>query len=243
MGGREFKNAIFEQFARVGAAFGSPKRIEIIDLLIQGERTVDSIAQATGMAIANTSRHLQVLRNAGMLASRRDGLNVMYRIADESVAATYRALQGLAESRIAEVRHLAEAFFGNEDEAEPVELDELLERSKIGEIVVVDVRPRLEFEAGHLRGAINIPLEEVAQRISELDPDVAVVAYCRGPYCVLAFEAVAKFRAAGIRAQRLALGPPDWRAAGVAVAIGPASDSRPSAHAKRSQSKEKGTVL
>jgi len=240
--GREFKNAIFEQFARVAAAFGSPKRVEIVDLLAQGERTVDSIARATGMTVANTSQHLQILRNAGMLTARREGLHVVYRVADDSVVAGYRGLRTLAESRIGEVRQLAEAFFGQVDGADPVGVDELLARSEAGEVVVVDVRPRLEFEAGHLPGAVSIPLEELSQRISELDPDTTVVAYCRGPYCVLAAEAVAQCRAAGLQAQRLAAGPPDWQAAGVPLAVGATAESHPPRHSTRIRPQVKGTV-
>jgi rhodanese-related sulfurtransferase len=222
MEGREFKDAVFGQFALAAAAFGSPKRVEIIDLLAQGERPVESIAAAAGMTMANTSRHLQLLRTAGMVTSRREGLHVMYRVADDSVVAGYRALRALAESRLGEVRRLADAFFGEVDGAEPVGLDELLARARAGDVVVVDVRPRLEFEAGHLPGAVSIPLEELSRRLSELDPDTAVVAYCRGPYCVLAAQAVAELRAAGLRAERLAAGPPDWRAAGVSLAAGAA---------------------
>ena len=220
MDGREFKDSIFEQFARVAASFGSPKRGEIVDLLAQGERTVESIASATGMSLANTSRHLQVLRNAGLVASRREGLHVTYRVADDSVVAGYRGLRTLAESRVGEIGRLAEAFFGQVDGAEPVEVDELLARSSAGEVVVVDVRPRVEFEAGHLPGALSIPLDELSHRLSELDPDSSVVAYCRGPYCVLAAQAVAQLRAAGLRAERLAAGPQDWRAAGLPLAVG-----------------------
>ena len=232
---REFKDAIFEQFARVAAAFGSPKRVEIVDLLSQGERTVESIAEATGMLVANTSRHLQVLRNAGMLTSRREGLHVVYRVADDSVVAGYQGLRTLAESRIGEVRRLAEAFFGQVEGANPVGVDELLARSQAGEVVVVDVRPRLEFEAGHLPGAISIPLDELSHRISELDPDTAVVAYCRGPYCVLAAHAVAQLRAAGLHAERLAAGPSDWHVAGVRLAVGTTPDPRPLHHSTRKQ--------
>ena len=240
---REFKDAIFEQLARVGAAFGSPKRVEIVDLLAQGERTVESIAKATGMLVANTSRHLQVLRNAGMLTSRREGLHVLYRVADDSVVAGYRGLRSLAESRIGEVRHLAEAFFGEVDGADPVGVQELLKRSKAGEVVVVDVRPRLEFEAGHLPGAVSIPLDELSQRISELNPDTAVVAYCRGPYCVLAAQAVAQFRAAGLHAERLAGGPPDWRAAGVRLAVGASPGTRSRHSPTEKQPTVKGAVI
>lgn len=207
---REFKSEIFGQFARVAGALASPKRIEILDLVAQGERTVESIAQATEMRVANTSRHLQILRNTGMLTSRRDGLHVRYRISDDSVVAGYRALRTLTESRVGEVRQLARAFFGEVDGAEPVGALELLDRCTSGEVVLVDVRPRLEYDAGHLEGAISIPLEDLAERIAELDPNTAVVAYCRGPYCVLAAHAVAQLRAAGIMANRLTVSPPDW---------------------------------
>jgi len=213
MNGRDFKSAIFEQFARVAAAFSSPKRVEIIDLLAQGDRTVESIASATVMTVANTSRHLQILRQAGMVVARRNGSHVVYRVADDSVITGYLGLRSLAESRIAEVGQLAEAFFGQVDGAESVGIGELLARSQAGEVVVIDVRPRLEFDAGHLPGALSIPLEELSQRLGELDPNTSVVAYCRGPYCVLAAEAVVQLRAAGLQAERLAEGPPDWYAA------------------------------
>ena len=219
MKGREFKDAIFEQFARVASALASPKRVEIIDLLSQGERRVDSIAEVTGMSVANTSRHLHILRDAGMLTSTRNGLQITYRVADESVVTGYQALRTLAESRIAEVNRLAESFFSEVDGADPVGLEELLDRYAAG-VMVVDVRPRLEYEAGHLPGAISIPLEELSERISEMNPASSVVAYCRGPYCVLAAQAVAKFRSAGFQAKRLAGGPADWRATGLSLVIG-----------------------
>jgi rhodanese-related sulfurtransferase/DNA-binding transcriptional ArsR family regulator len=220
MKGREFKDAVFEQFARVGAAFGSPKRVEIVDLLAQGERSVESIAGVTGMSVANTSQHLQVLRTAGLLVSRKDGLHVRYRLADPSVADGYRALRTLAETRIGEVRQLADAFFGDVDGAEPVGFDELLTRTQSGEVLVVDVRPRLEFDAGHLPGAVNITLDQLSARLADLDPETPVVAYCRGPYCVLAAQAVARLRASGVDARRLAGGPLEWEAAGLALASG-----------------------
>ena len=224
MTSREFKDAIFEQLARVATAFASPKRMELVDLLAQSERTVESLADAANMTVTNASRHLQVLRNAGLVASRKKGLYVFYRVADETVVDGYRQLRILAESRVAEVRQLSEAFFGQVDGAEPVDFDELLARSKSGDVVVVDVRPKIEFNAGHLPGAISIPLEELSTRIGELDPSTGVVAYCRGPYCVLAAQAVKEMRAAGLRAQRLGGGPPDWRAAGLSIALGSDGD-------------------
>ena len=210
MDGREFKSAIFEQLARVGAAFASPKRIEILDLLAQADRSVESIAECVSMSVANTSRHLQVLRQAGMVLARRDGSHVLYRIADASVIEGYRSLRNLAESRIAEVQRLAQAFFGEVDGAQSIGIEELLDRSRAGEVVVVDVRPQLEFEAGHFPGALSIPLDELSLRIGELDPNSSIVAYCRGPYCVMAAEAVARMRSAGFEAHRLADGLIDW---------------------------------
>ena len=224
MEAREFKDGIFELLARVGSAFGSPKRVEIIDLLAQGERSVESIASATGMTVANTSRHLGILRNSGLATTRRDGLYVMYRVADPSVVAGYQGLRALAESRVAEVRRLAEAFFGDVDGAEPIGLDEMLARSGSGDVVVVDVRPRLEYEAGHLPGAINIPLDDLSQHLSDFDTDTTIVAYCRGPYCVLAAQAVAQLRRAGLEAQRLDGGPLEWSAAGLPLTL-PSDDA------------------
>ncbi len=224
MEAREFKDGIFGQLARVGAAFASPKRVEIIDLLAQGERSVESIADATGMTVANTSRHLGILRTSGLVASRRDGLYSLYRVADASVVVGYQALRTLAESQVAEVRRLAESFFGELDGAEPIGLDELLARSGAGDVVVVDVRPRLEYEAGHLPEAINIPLEELGDRIADLDSGTTVVAYCRGPYCVLSAQAVAQLRGAGLQAKRLDGGPLEWSAAGLPLTL-PSDDA------------------
>lgn len=217
MRGREFKDGVFEQFARVAAAFGSPKRVEIVDLLAQGERSVESVSAVTGLSVANTSQHLRVLRAAGLVLSRRDGLRVIYRIADPSVISGYLALRAVAESRLGEVRELAEAFFGTVDGVEPVGLAELVSRAETGDAVLVDVRPRSEFAAGHLPGAVSIPLSELADRIAELDPDTLVVAYCRGPYCVLSAQAVAQLRTSGLDARRLDAGPLEWRAQGMAL--------------------------
>jgi rhodanese-related sulfurtransferase len=240
--GRHFKDLIFEQFARAGAALGSPKRIEIVDLLIQAGRTVESIADATGMTVANTSRHLQVLRHAGMVTTSRVGNYVHYRISDESVVASYTGLRALAESQIAEVSQLAQAFFGPVDGTESLEMEELLSRSKSGEVVVIDVRPRLEFDSGHIPGALSIALDELSHRLSELDSNTSVVAYCRGPYCVLAAEAVRQLRQAGIPAERYAGGPPEWRAAGIAKTSSSTSDSSPTRVAHRKNTKQKGTT-
>lgn len=217
MGGREFKDAVYEQLARVAAAFGSPKRVELIDLLAQGERDVESLARETGLTIANTSRHLQVLKGAGLAASRKRGLQVFYRLSGPVVEEGYRMLRRVAEERVSELGRIAEDFFAGTDGCDPVGRTELLERAAKGEVVVLDVRPGSEFESGHIAGALSVPLEELAGRLSELPPDREIVAYCRGPYCVLAAEAVRLLRARGRRASRYAEGYPEWKAAGLPV--------------------------
>jgi len=221
--GREFKDAVFEQFARVASAFASPKRLEVVDLLAQGPRSVESIATQTSMTVANTSRHLQVLRNAGLVTSSRDAQRVVYRVADSTVLDAYRSLRQVAESRIAEVRYLAEAFFGEVDGVEPLDIAQLLERRTHGDVVVVDVRPPEEYAAGHIAGALSVPLADLAGRISELPEGSTVVAYCRGPYCVLSAAAVRQLRAVGMPAQRLDAGVDEWRRAGRPIEIGAAS--------------------
>jgi rhodanese-related sulfurtransferase/DNA-binding MarR family transcriptional regulator len=223
--GREFKDAVFEQFARVASAFASPKRMEVVDLLAQAPRSVESIAQQTAMTVTNTSRHLQILRNAGLVASSRDAQRVVYRIADPTVLDAYRALRETAESRIAEVHHLSEAFFGEVDGVEPLDLDQLLERSDRGDVILVDVRPAEEFAAGHIAGALSVPLAELSVlsgRVAEMPTGATVVACCRGPYCVLSAEAVRQLRAAGVPAHRLTAGVDDWRRAGQPVDVGAA---------------------
>jgi len=218
--GREFKDAMFEQFARMSSAFASPKRLEVIDLLAQSPRSVDSLAAETSMTVANTSRHLQVLRNAGLVTSRRDAQRVVYQIADSTVVDGYQALRHLTESRLAEVRYLAGAFFGEADGVEPLDVAQLLERRTRGDVVVVDVRPAQEYAAGHIAGALSVPLADLAGRIWKLPPGSTVVAYCRGPYCVLSAAAVRQLRSAGVTAQRLDAGVNEWRRAGQPVELG-----------------------
>jgi rhodanese-related sulfurtransferase/DNA-binding transcriptional ArsR family regulator len=217
MRGREFKDALFAQFAQVGAAFASPKRIEIIDLLAQGERNVETVARETGLTVGNTSRHLQVLKGANLVASRKDGLQVFYRLADPMVLRGYRTLRELSEARLAEVGRLIEDYFGSTDGLEPVEKEALLRRARRREITVLDVRPTQEFAAGHIAGAVSIPLAELQHRLAELPRGRRVVAYCRGPHCVLAAEAVRLLRKRGVDAVRLKEGYPEWRDAGLPV--------------------------
>ena len=220
MQGREFKDALFGQFAQIGSAFGSPKRIEIIDLLAQGERHVDAIAGETGLTVANTSRHLQVLKAAHLVVGRKEGLLVFYRLADPTVFRGYRALRELAEGRVAEVGRLVHDYFASADGLEPVEVQELLRRAREGDVVVLDVRPPSEYAAGHIAGALSVPLGELERRLADLPKGKPFVAYCRGPYCVLAAEAVRRLREKGLDAIRLKEGYPEWRQAGLPVEQG-----------------------
>ena len=222
MQGRQFKDAVFEQFARVASALASPRRLEVVDLLAQGPRSVESIAQQTSMSVTNTSRHLQILRQAGLVATTRDAQRIVYRLADPTVVEAYRALREVAEARIAEVQQLAAAFFGEVDGVEALDVQGLLDRRDQGEVVVVDVRPAEEFAAGHISGALSVPLAELSGRIAELPAGATVVAYCRGPYCVLSAEAVRQLRDAGVAAHRLDAGVHEWRRAGRPVESGAA---------------------
>lgn len=215
--GRDFKDALFTQFAQIGGAFSSPKRIEIIDVLAQGERHVEALAREAGLTVANTSRHLQVLKAAHLVASRKDGQQVFYRLADPMVLRGYRVLRELSETSLAEVSRLVDAYFGSADGLEPVEKEELLRRARGRDVLVLDVRPPEEYAAGHIAGAVSIPFAELAKRLAELPPGRRVVAYCRGPYCVLAAEAVKLLRKRGVDALRLKEGYPEWRDAGLPV--------------------------
>ncbi|HZJ25804.1 MAG TPA: metalloregulator ArsR/SmtB family transcription factor [Acidimicrobiia bacterium] len=216
----EAKQALYEQFARVGKVVAHAKRIELLDLIAQGERPVEQLALAARMSVANTSAHLQVLRRARLVETRKKGTRVFYRLAGDEVVAFINALRNVAGSRLAEVDQIARDYFDARDELEPIRRGELVERAKQGEIVVVDVRPAPEYAAGHIPAAVSIPLDALEDRIAELPADAEVVAYCRGPYCVLAVEAVALLRQRGRRARRLEDGLPEWRLAGLPVAVG-----------------------
>jgi rhodanese-related sulfurtransferase len=218
--GREVKEALNEQFARLGKALSSPRRIELVDLLCQGERTVEGLAKATGMGVTNTSAHLQVLRRARLVDTRREGVKVFYRVADDAVCRFYFALRDLGRTRLAEVEQVVRDYFDARDELEPVSREALLQRLQRGEAAVIDVRPAEEYAAGHVPGAVSIPLPELEQRLGELPTGVEIVAYCRGPYCVLAPEALTTLRARGFRARRLEDGFPEWRLAGMPVEVG-----------------------
>ncbi len=221
MKSRDFKDAMFEQFALVGSAFASPKRIELIDVLAQGERNVETLAGETGLTLANTSRHLQVLKAARLVASRKSGLQVFYRLADPAVLRGYRALRDLAEDRLAEVERLVRDYYGGIDGLEAVPQRDLLRRVREGDVTVIDVRPPEEYDAGHIKGARSVPLAELQRRLAELPSGREIVAYCRGPYCVLAAEAVRMLRRKGFHARRMSDGYPEWRDAGLPVEATP----------------------
>jgi ArsR family transcriptional regulator len=214
------KQALYSEFASVARALGSQHRLEILEHLAQRERGVEALAQRVGLSVANASQHLQQLRRAGLVASRRDGKFVLYRIADDTVLSLLAALRQVAERGLAEVDRIVRSYFSDCDSMEPVSREELLERTRDGLVTVLDVRPADEYAAGHLSGAVNIPLSELETRIAELDPAQEIVAYCRGAYCVLSFEAVAALRARGFKVRRLEDGLPEWKASGLPVECG-----------------------
>jgi rhodanese-related sulfurtransferase len=220
MPSRRFKDAVYEQFARVGKAVASPRRLELLDLLCQGPRTVEELARQAGQSLPNTSHHLQVLRAARLVEAEREGLFVTYRLADERVCSFFGALRGLAESRLAEVEQVRREFLESRGAMEPIERVELLNRVSRGEVTVLDVRPREEYAAGHLPGAVSVPLEELGGYLDQLPRDREVVAYCRGPYCVLALDAVDLLSHHGFVAKRLEDGVADWQAAGLGIEVG-----------------------
>jgi rhodanese-related sulfurtransferase/DNA-binding transcriptional ArsR family regulator len=218
--GRRFKDEIFEQFARIGKAVASAKRIELLDLLSQGPRHVDALAETASISVANVSQHLQILRAARLVETEKSGVFVTYRLADPSVAEFVRQLRMLAENRLVEVEQTTRSFIEGRIGFDPVNREELLRRVRKGEVTVLDVRPAEEFRAGHLPRALSVPLEDLEARMKDLPKDREIVAYCRGPYCVMAVEAVARLRKQGFRAVRLDLGVLDWQARGLPVEQG-----------------------
>jgi rhodanese-related sulfurtransferase/DNA-binding transcriptional ArsR family regulator len=205
------KQALFESIAVTGKAFASPRRLELIDLLAQGPRTVDQLARASKQSVANASQHLQALHAAGLVSRERDGTSVRYELAGDDVLRLWLALRDTSAEHLAEVERSAREYLG--DEVEAIDRDELLARMRRRDVVLVDVRPTDEFEAGHIDGAESIPLDELEQHLDELPEDREVIAYCRGPYCVMSHEAVRRLRAAGVRARRLEDGWPEWKVA------------------------------
>jgi len=218
MGDASRKAELYEQFARVGKALASPRRLELLDLLAQGERSVEDLAGAAGLGVTSCSAHLQVLHRAKLVATRKHGTRVYYSLASDDVARLHGALRDLAASLLADVAVARNAYLGGD--VEEVSTQELMRRSRSGEVTVLDVRPSAEYAAGHIPGAVSIPVEELERRIAELPADSEIVAYCRGPYCVFAHDAVRLLRGAGRPARRLVGGLPEWRLAGLPVAVG-----------------------
>lgn len=213
----QHKVRLYEAIGRVALALGSAGRLQLLELVAQGERSVDALAAMTGLSVANTSKHLQTLRQAGLVSTRKAGLHVYYSIAGNDVAALLSALQQVSEHRVAEVEQLLRIWLADRDEMEAVPAAEVLERARKGLVVVLDVRPTEEFSAGHLPRSINIPIHELEKRLKELPKRKEVIAYCRGPYCLMSYDAVSLLRKKGIKARRMEAGLPEWRAAGLPV--------------------------
>jgi rhodanese-related sulfurtransferase len=216
---REFKDRLYGQFARIGKALSSPHRLEILELLAQGERTVDSLATELGVSLANASQHLQALRQAALVQSRKDGLFVSYRLSDPTVFDLCLAIRTVAEHQLADLERLVREHFGGRSDADAVGMNELLKRARSKRVIVLDTRPATEYAAGHIAGAISVPVDDLQRRLRQLPKGNEYVAYCRGPYCVYADRAVEILRSHGRRVRRLRDGFPEWRAAGLPVEV------------------------
>jgi len=220
MSSSTFKHDLFVQFARVGKALSNGNRLELLEYIAQGERSVDELAKVSGLTVANTSQHLQQLRQAGLVGCRKQGLKVFYHLSGDDVIGLLDALRGVAERHVADVERLINTYLTVKDELEPLPRQELLQRVRDGLVTVLDVRPAEEYAAGHVPGAVNVPLSELEKYLKALKPEQEIVAYCRGPHCVLAFDAVASLRAKGLKARRLQDGYPEWKSAGLPVETG-----------------------
>lgn len=212
-----FKYELFNQFARVGKALSNPNRLELLEFLAQGSRSVDALAQVANLSVANTSQHLQQLRQAGLVTSQKDGLKVFYSISGDDVISLLDSLRDVAERHISDVDKIVNTYLTAKDNLDPIPAAELLERAKQDLVTVLDVRPKEEFDAGHVQGAINIPIEELELHLEQFDPKQEIVAYCRGPHCILAFDAVEQLRKKGFQARRLENGYPEWKVAGLPI--------------------------
>jgi rhodanese-related sulfurtransferase/DNA-binding transcriptional ArsR family regulator len=211
------KRALYVQFATVAKAIANEHRLELLELVAQGERSVETLAERSGLTVANASQHLQHLRRAGLVTARRQAKFVLYRLADDAVLTMLAAMHKVAERNVGEVERILRSYFHARDDLEPVSRAELTRRMKQGLVTLIDVRPEDEFALGHLPGARNVPLSQLKRQLSKLDRKTEIVAYCRGPYCVLSFEAVAQLRKLGFKARRLQDGLPEWKAAGLPV--------------------------
>lgn len=216
-----FKHDLFTQFATVGRAVGNANRLELLEFLAQGERSVDELARVSGISVANTSQHLQQLRHAGLVSCRKMGKKVLYKLSGDDVIVLFNVLRGVAERHVAEVDRLINTYLTVKDDLEPLPRDELLGRARDGLVIVIDVRPPEEYAAGHVSGAVNVPLSDLERYLEEIHPEQEIVAYCRGPHCVLAFDAVERLRKSGLKARRLEDGYPEWKAEGLPVEVSP----------------------
>ncbi len=223
MSSGNFKHDLFTQFARVGKALSNGNRLELLEYIAQGERSVDELAKVSGLTVANTSQHLQQLRQAGLVICRKQGLKVFYSLSGDDVVGMLDSLRGVAERHVADVERLINTYLTVKDELEPLPRKELLKRVRDGLVTVLDVRPPEEYAAGHIPGAVNVPLSELKHYLKNINPKQEIVAYCRGPHCVLAFDAVARLREKGLKARRLEDGYPEWKTAGLPVETGSAS--------------------
>lgn len=212
-----FKQDLFAQFARVGKALGNGNRLELLEFLAQGERSVEALAKVAGLSVANTSQHLQQLRQSGLVNNRKQGLKVYYRLSGDDVIGLLDALRAVAGRHLAEVEHMVTSYLTVKDSLEPIPREELLRRAREGLVTVIDVRPPEEYASGHVAGAVNVPLAELESHLGEFAAGQEIVAYCRGPHCVLAFDAVARLREKGLQARRLEDGYPEWKMAGLPV--------------------------
>jgi rhodanese-related sulfurtransferase len=216
---RQFKALLYEQFARMGKALAHAHRLELLDVLAQGERTVEALAAETAMSVANASQHLQILRAARLVETRRAGVSIYYRLASDQVSHLWLTMRACGEQHLAEVNHLVATFLQDRAALQPVSVDELREAFREKRVILLDVRPATEYQAGHLPQARSLPMAELEARLEELPRDQEIVAYCRGPYCVWASEAVTLLRSHGFQARRLDVGVPEWRRLGLPVSI------------------------
>jgi rhodanese-related sulfurtransferase/DNA-binding transcriptional ArsR family regulator len=237
---RAFKDRLYGQFARLGKALSNPHRLEMLELLAQSERTVDSLATELGISVANASQHLQALRQSALVESRKDGLFVHYRLAGPEVFDLSKVVRSVAERRLAELERLVHDHFGNRTDAEAVPMAELLKRARSKQVVILDTRPAREYIAGHIPGALSVPVDDLQRRLKELTKGREYVAYCRGPYCIYADRAVEILRANGRRAQRLIEGFPEWRSAGFPVSQGEQPDTLTDSRSRRSPATSAG---
>ena len=217
MSSNSFKHDLFAQFARVGKALSNGNRLEILEFLAQSERSVEELSSVAGLTIGNTSQHLQQLRQAGLVVSRKEGLKVFYRLSGDDVMDMLNALRAVAERHLAEVERLINSYLSVKDDLEPIPREELLRRVRDGLVTVIDVRPPQEYAAGHVPGAVNVPLDTLENELKDLNTDQEIVAYCRGPHCVLAYDAVEQLRKRGLKARRLEDGFPEWKLAGLPI--------------------------